>query len=219
VKSQNRIESNPLRILDDNEDKLLEVVKKAPELKNILTDTDNNLYSGFKGILDAINIKYVENKNLVRGLDYYNGLVFEFIDSSGLTIAGGGEYSIFASKSIGKELKATGVAIGLDRITDKVKPVVIEKIQVQVLTIDEDSNEQGISILNSLREKKISAQGDFSKRKIGKKMDPEHFNFAIIIGKKELESGVVKIKNFESKLEEDVNINRIVEFKFEAKNE
>lgn len=118
--SQNRLNINPLRILDDKVDGKKDFVINAPKLSKFLTQEDNQV---FQNILDGLiqnNIKYEINTNLVRGLDYYTGIVFEFVYTSpnneSTTIIGGGRYNDLVKQTGGPDQIGLGFAMGIERL-------------------------------------------------------------------------------------------------------
>lgn len=121
---QNRINNNPLRILDCKVDGASEIINNAPQLKDFLGEDSLNYYQTIKDILDTYNIKYVDDPSLVRGLDYYNDIVFEIKDDADQaknTLIGGGRYDRLCSELGGPEMPSIGFAIGIERLLDTIK--------------------------------------------------------------------------------------------------
>ncbi len=121
---QNRINNNPLRILDCKVDGASEIINNAPQLKDFLGEESLNYYQTIKDILDTYNIKYVDDPSLVRGLDYYNDIVFEIKDDADQaknTLIGGGRYDHLCSELGGPEMPSIGFAIGIERLLDTIK--------------------------------------------------------------------------------------------------
>ena len=117
--SQNRINKNPLRILDSKNVQTKKVLENAPRLLDSLSEKSLERYTNLKKQLEIFKIPYVENSNLVRGLDYYTHTAFEI--TSGLlgaqaTVCGGGRYDNLIKKMGGAETPAIGFAIGLERL-------------------------------------------------------------------------------------------------------
>jgi len=110
-----RAERNPLRVLDCKDDNCRDIVKNAPSMVDVLCDTCTVHYKEVLGGLDRLGIRYVQDNLLVRGLDYYNGVVFEFI-YNGLTILGGGRYDTLVEQLGGNPIPACGFGSGLERI-------------------------------------------------------------------------------------------------------
>ena len=121
---QNRINNNPLRILDCKVDGASEIINNAPQLKDFLGEESLNYYQTIKDILDTYNIKYEDDPSLVRGLDYYNDIVFEIkddVDQAKNTLIGGGRYDHLCRELGGPEMPSIGFAIGIERLLDTIK--------------------------------------------------------------------------------------------------
>ncbi|AWX42822.1 histidyl-tRNA synthetase [Metamycoplasma cloacale] len=121
-----RLEKNVLRILDDKNLAELDFVKNAPKLLDYLTVDEKEQFNSLLNLLKAFNIDYVINPNLVRGLDYYNDIVFEFVSSSEAlgtksTVLAGGRYDGMISEFNGPNLDSIGFAFGVDRIMEIIK--------------------------------------------------------------------------------------------------
>ncbi len=117
--SQNRIDKNPLRILDSKNIQTKKVLENAPRLFEFLSDKSIKRYSELKKQLEALKIPYVENFNLVRGLDYYTHTAFEITSGalgSQSTVCGGGRYDNLIGQMGGPKTSAIGFAIGLERL-------------------------------------------------------------------------------------------------------
>ena len=117
--SQNRISKNPLRILDSKNIQNKKVLANAPRLFNFLSEKSHNRYLDLKRQLEVLKIPYVENFNLVRGLDYYTHTAFEITSGalgSQATVCGGGRYDDLIKQMGGPNTPAIGFAIGLDRL-------------------------------------------------------------------------------------------------------
>ncbi|MBO8204200.1 histidine--tRNA ligase [Prochlorococcus marinus] len=117
--SQNRINKNPLRILDSKNIQTKKVLENAPRLFSFLSDKSHKRYSDLKKQLEALKIPYVENFNLVRGLDYYTHTAFEITSGalgSQATVCGGGRYDDLIKQMGGPNTPAIGFAIGLERL-------------------------------------------------------------------------------------------------------
>ncbi len=116
--SKKRFELNPLRILDSKDRTDQEIIQNAPKIIDYLTEEELSNFENIKTTLDGLNIKYYVNLKLVRGLDYYNDLVFEYIDIvNDLTILGGGRYDkLINTLNQKQDVSAIGFALGIDRI-------------------------------------------------------------------------------------------------------
>lgn len=155
-----RLNKNPLRILDDKEDSKKDFVKKAPLLNDFLTKDEKEYFNKITSLLDLYDIKYVVNQKLVRGLDYYNGLVFEFISTNNSltaqsTIIGGGRYDSLVKQTGGPDVKGIGFAIGIERILlalGEENDIFPKKtVKAIILPLSEKALKYGIGLCNVLR--------------------------------------------------------------------
>ncbi|MGL5360403.1 MAG: histidine--tRNA ligase, partial [Shewanella sp.] len=117
--SKRRMYSNPLRVLDSKDAKVQAILANAPELMDFLGEESKTHFSQLRELLDAVGIQYTINPRLVRGLDYYNRTVFEWVTSSlgsQGTVLAGGRYDGLVAQLGGKDTPAVGFAMGLERI-------------------------------------------------------------------------------------------------------
>lgn len=223
--SQKRLDNNPLRILDDKVDGEKPFVKNAPKIDAFLSDEQKQYFEEIKKYLNVLKIEYTINDGLVRGLDYYCGLVFEFVSQSDLlkgqsTIIGGGRYDQLVEDIGGPALPGFGYAIGLERLLIAIKQenpnfFEIKSVDVVIATLSEHCKTTGLVINNLLHNCGISSVLNHNTYKIDK-----HFKFAentnakfvVILGDKELSEKKVKIKNQTTKKEVLVDILAIPEF-------
>ena len=193
---------NPIRALDSKDESIKNIMSKAESIKNFLNKTQLEEFKKIKFKLDNIGIEYEENTSLVRGLDYYNGLVFEFLcDGLGAqnAILGGGRYDGLIKNLGGRDLSATGFALGIDRLADIVKLSSIEK-DLFIGCIDKESRTYAQTLGYKIRKDNSfliveNYLGNANVAKQLKKADSQGFKFAIIVGQDELKSKTLKLKN------------------------
>ena len=193
---------NPIRALDSKDKDIRNKMSKAESIKNFLSKTQLEEFKKIKSKLDEIGIQYEENASLVRGLDYYNGLVFEFLsDDLGAqnAILGGGRYDGLIKNLGGRDLSATGFALGIDRLADIVKLSSIEK-DLFIGCVDKESRTYAQALGYKIRKDNSllvveSYLGNANVGKQLKKADSQGFKFAIIVGQDELKSKTLKLKN------------------------
>ena len=223
--SINRIESNPLRILDDKIDGKKDFVKAAPKVDNFLTKQEIEYFDNIIKELKRQNIPLVIDPTMVRGLDYYTNFVFEInSNEKGLagqpTLLGGGRYNNLVGRFASEDVGCIGFACGIERILvqlelEGISLPEVNKVQVVIANLDESCNGTVINIMNDLRKNDISVVCNFNTYKIR-----NHFNVAdrlnceqvIILGKKELENKKVLIKNQKTLKQEEVKISEIINF-------
>ena len=206
--SQNRLEKNPLRILDSKSTETKEVLSNAPKIAEFRSKNSTSNFNLLKNLLNDFGIKYKENENLVRGLDYYNDAVFEWkSDSLGSqnTFCAGGRYDSLAKKLGGRQTPAIGASLGIDRliIACKDKYKFPSQKLIAVILLDKNFLKQGNSISEKIRLNFPDIGVRFSGLNVNLKSELKRaiknkFNFAIIIGREEVESSTYTIKDLDS---------------------
>ncbi|NCX68300.1 MAG: histidine--tRNA ligase [Betaproteobacteria bacterium] len=221
--AKRRLHTNPMRILDSKNPKMQGLIDKAPKFLDQNSTESAKHFEQVLQYLNQCNIPYKINKNLVRGLDYYNRTVFEFVTSdlgSQGTIAGGGRYDYLIQSINGKETPAFGVGIGIERII-----LLLEELnntnfditpQVYVLSLGENVDHYAFNISNQLRNSNISVCMNVGKNSFKsqmKKADKSGAQFAIIIGDNEVNNNSVQIKLLRQELSQyEINKKDIVNF-------
>ena len=193
---------NPIRALDSKDKNIKNKMSKAKSITDFLNRDQLEEFSKIKSKLNEIGIKYKENVNLVRGLDYYNGLVFEFLSTdlgAQNAILGGGRYDGLIKKLGGRDLSATGFALGVDRLAEIIKATSQSK-DIFIGCVDKESRTYAQTLGFKIRKENISLivenyLGNANVAKQLKKADSQGFKFAIIVGQDELKSKKVKLKN------------------------
>lgn len=173
--SQDKLENNTLRVLDSNNSEDKDVINKAPSILGYLNDDSLNNYLQIKKELDSLGIEYIEDSNLVRGLDYYNDLTFEF-KVNGLAVGGGGRYDKLSQILKLGNSEGIGVAFGVDRLmslinNDAGKKTKIFLIGSTVETINEISSELTKNNINHILPVRISKENTQYKNAVNNKSD------------------------------------------------
>ena len=173
--SRDKLENNTLRVLDSNNPEDREVINKAPSILGFLNDDSTNNYLQLKKELDSLGIQYVEDSNLVRGLDYYNDLTFEF-KVNGLAVGGGGRYDKLSQILKLGNSEGVGVAFGVDRLmslidTNDSKATKISLIGSTIETINEVSAELINNNINHCLPVRISKENTQYKNAVNNKSD------------------------------------------------
>ncbi len=204
--SSRRLHQNPLRILDTKNPKMQDLVENAPDLLDYLDDESKEHFAGLKQRLDAIGIAYTVNSRLVRGLDYYNRTVFEWITSelgSQGTICAGGRYDNLVTKLGGKETPACGFGIGIDRLQllleEQNLAIPDHSPHLYFVMLGEKAEVAGLNMAEKLRERfpqlrLMANQGSGSFKAQLKRADKSTAGYALILGENELENQHVIIK-------------------------
>ncbi len=210
--AQRRLYSNPLRILDTKNPAMQKLVENAPKLMDSLGDESKQFLKKLTDILDAEEIQYRINPRLVRGLDYYNLTVFEWVtDKLGAqaTVCGGGRYDPLIGMLGGKETPACGFAMGIERIIELMKEEGIaptyKECSVYVAWSGEDSFLFALQTAEALRSKQISTILHSGSAKFANQMKRANAagaDFAVIIGESETQEKMVSIKPLRENLKD-----------------
>ena len=204
--SLRRLKTNPLRILDSKNKELESLISDAPKMIDHLDDDSNNHFNALKNYLESLDISYKVNPKLVRGLDYYNQTVFEWISNdlgAQGTICGGGRYDGLVEKMGGNATPAIGFAMGLERIAllieDKSDQIINKRPHLYFASIGDSANIESMNLSKKIIEAlpHITITNDMS---IGtlknqmKKANKSEADFAMILGEQELSEGHISIK-------------------------
>lgn len=201
--SKRRLYTNPLRILDSKEECDRRILENAPVLREHLKAQSINFYTGVLDHLKNLEVPFVENHQLVRGLDYYNATTFEFkISNLGAqsTVIAGGRYDGLSEQLSGTSIPSVGFAVGIDRIALVIDEEIFPKSKgVGVISIGQDMNQNkdSYTLCERLREKGIRSSL-FTSNSFGKgiKACSKEFSFGLIIGEDEVRNHNVILKNF-----------------------
>ena len=218
--SQRRLEENPLRVLDSKEKEDKVAVENAPSILDYLDEESQTHFDEVRAMLDSLNIPYVIDTNMVRGLDYYNHTIFEFIttiDKSELTICAGGRYDSLVEYFGGPETAGFGFGLGLERlllVLDKqgIELPVEESLDVYIAVLGSGANGKALELVQSIRYQGFKAERDYLGRKIKaqfKSADTFKAKTVITLGESEVESGVVKVKNNATREEVTVSFEEL----------
>jgi len=204
--SLRRLKTNPLRILDSKNKDLELLISNAPKMIDHLDDESKEHFTILKTYLDNLDIPYEVNPKLVRGLDYYNQTVFEWISNdlgSQGTICGGGRYDGLVEKMGGSPTPAIGFAMGLERIAlliqDKKSQIVIKRCQLYFVTLGDQAQIESMKLSKKILQAlpNITLSNDLSMGSLKsqmKKADKSNADFALILGEEELSNNQLSIK-------------------------
>jgi len=214
---RDRINRNPLRLLDCKVDKDKDFYKSAPNIIDFLFEDERKHYEDVKKYLNVFGIKYTEDPTLVRGLDYYSSTVFEIVTNklgSQGTVLGGGRYDNLLKELGDKDIPAVGFATGVERIMmllgenyPKNNP------DVYIAWLGENTSETALKIAESLRDNDIKVYIDYSEKGMKshmKKADKLSVRYCIILGEDELNKGIVLLKDFSTREQKEVKIEEII---------
>ena len=218
---KDRLERNPMRILDCKSPVCSEIAKDAPVVLDYLCDECREHFEKVKSYLNAQNIAFKVNPRIVRGLDYYTKTVFEFISESiGAqgTVCGGGRYDGLIEELGGPKTPSLGFGLGIERLMllmeaqgcefpkesmpDLFIAALGEKAQLKAVEIANDMREEGFTCLYDVNGRGLRAQMKYA-NKLGAK-------YTIVLGDDEVESGIAKLKNMESGEETEIALQTFV---------
>ena len=215
-----RLEKNPLRVLDCKEDSKKESVKHAPEITDYLCEECREKYEALKKYLTALGIPYEEDPRLVRGLDYYTNTAFE-IQYTPLgaqsAICGGGRYDGLVEEIGGPHTPSVGFAVGLERLllALEMQHLIPEPVQtghVYIAALGKDAVAAGMKIQQELRAKGIPTDMDLQGKSLKGQMKQAGKSGAgvtVIIGEDELAKGEAVVKNMDAGTQENISFETV----------
>ena len=204
--SSRRLKTNPLRILDSKNKDLEALISEAPKMIDHLDKQSNEHFEALKNYLEHLDISYTVNPKLVRGLDYYNQTVFEWVSDelgSQGTICGGGRYDGLVEKMGGNPTPAIGFAMGLERIAlliqDKSKELISDRPHLYFLSMGESAHCESMNLSRQILEAmpNITITNDITMGNLKsqmKKANKSGADYAMILGEEELAKNVLSFK-------------------------
>ena len=210
-----RLEKNPLRILDSKSEDDISIIKNAPRLNEYLNSTSRENFKLVLEGLENLNIKYVINENLVRGLDYYNDTTFEFITDklgSQSAIIAGGRYDGLMKQMGGSDIPGIGWAGGIERLILLSTIKMMKNKHISIIPVGEENNNICFDLAQKLREKNISVEMSYSgnlKKRL-KSANKLASNYAIIIGTEEINNNSALVRNLESGEQDKITLPNII---------
>lgn len=208
---QNRLEKNPLRILDCKVDRGHELMKTAPSILEFLNDFSKNYFEKLQRYLTQLDIPFEVDANLVRGLDYYNHTAFEIMSNAEgfgaiTTLCGGGRYNGLAEEIGGPETPGIGFALSIERFiaalnAEGIELEINESIDCYLAALGEEAKDYTVGLLQQLRRGGFSAERDYLDRKIKaqfKAADRLKAKYVAVLGDEELKNNKINVKNMAS---------------------
>lgn len=223
---QSRLHTNPMRILDCKVDRDKEAIKTAPRITDFLNEESKVYYEQVKAYLDDLGIPYIEDPNLVRGLDYYTHTAFELMmdnpnyDGAITTLCGGGRYNGLLELLDGPSETGIGFALSIERLLlaleeEGIELDIEENLDLFIVTMGDQADRYAVKLLNYLRHNGIKADKDYLQRKIKgqmKQADRLGAKFTIVIGDQELENNKIDVKNMTTGESETIELDALVEY-------
>ncbi|MBU5213535.1 histidine--tRNA ligase [Heyndrickxia sp. FSL K6-6286] len=224
---QNRLEKNPLRILDCKKDRDHELMKSAPSILDYLNSESKEYFDQVLVYLQELGIEYEVDPTLVRGLDYYNHTAFEIMSNAEgfgaiTTLCGGGRYNGLVQEMGGPETPGIGFALSIERLLAAltVEGVTLpfeDEIDCYIVALGNEAKHKAMIMLQQLRKEGFSAEKDYLDRKMKaqfKAADRMKSKYVAILGEDELEKGITNLKNMETGEQVEISlVDFINEFK------
>ncbi|MBL6537725.1 histidine--tRNA ligase [Streptococcus suis] len=218
--SQRRLEENPLRVLDSKEKEDKVAVENAPSILDYLDEESTAHFEAVKTMLDSLGIAYVIDTNMVRGLDYYNHTIFEFMTEVGgndLTICAGGRYDGLVTYFGGPETPAFGFGMGIERLILVLEKQGIElpldtQLDVYIAVLGQEANGGALELVQAIRKQGFRAERDYLDRKLKaqfKSADVFGAKAIIALGGSEIESGQVVVKNNQTRSQVETSLETL----------
>lgn len=220
--SRRRLNENPLRVLDSKEAEDIAIVKNAPAILDYLNEASKAYFEEVKALLEALHIEYTIDPNMVRGLDYYNDTIFEFIvdfDGKDLTVCGGGRYDGLVEYFDGPATPAFGFGLGIERLLmiaqkQEINFIPEETLDVYIIVMGEKANLEATKLAESLREQAFKVERDFSNRKLGaqfKTAEKLGAELIITLGEDEIRTGQIKVKHNQTRKQVETTLKAVHE--------
>ena len=219
--SQQRLDKNPMRILDSKEPEDQEFIAKAPIIQDYLNEDSSIHFEQVKRGLESLDIAFEIDPHLVRGMDYYTRTAFE-LNSPDLgsqdALAGGGRYDLLVEEIGGKPTPAVGFAAGMERLLIACKELKISlakksALDIYIVSLGEDARNWALSILPELRSHCLSASMDYTGKSMKAQMkeaNRELSRFTLIVGENELNTGTFILRNMTESNEIAIGASEIV---------
>lgn len=216
-----RMTKNPLRVIDCKADTCKEIVKNAPRTIDYLDEECREHFEELQSILTALEIPYEIDTGIVRGLDYYTKTVFEFVNSEGFTLCGGGRYDGLIHEIDEKQdIPSAGFGMGLERILyflekEGVELEPEEPVSLYVGILGKEAKAKAYKLVNDLRNDGVIVETDYMDRSVKAQMkyaNKIHAKYTVIIGENEIHENSAVIKDMETGEQTRVSFDEIVSF-------
>ena len=218
-----RLEKNPLRILDCKVDAENEILKNAPKTLDYLTEESRDRFEKVQEYLEIMQIDYKINPNIVRGLDYYNHTVFEIeakVEGFGSNnvLGGGGRYNGLVNQLDGPETPCVGFASGIGRLVkalelEQVKVPIVEDIDLFIMYVNEEEKKYAAYLTQELRLAGFIVDTEYTGRSLKgqfKQADRLNAKYICVLNSEDLDNNEVKIKNNKTKEEEVISLDALI---------
>jgi histidyl-tRNA synthetase len=212
---QQRLKTNPMRLLDSKEEDTQIILKSAPTMDQFIDDESKEFHSTLLEYLDALEISYEENNTLVRGLDYYTQTVFEFWDeSTGAqnAVGGGGRYDGLIELLGGRPTPGVGFAGGMERMIWHMKEAGVkapfkDQVDVFVAQLGPEAKKKCLTLISDLRDRGVHTLGALGEASLKSQMrlaDKFGARYTLLLGKMEVKSGTIIVKDMEAGKQQEI---------------
>lgn len=215
-----RMKKNPLRVIDCKVDACKAIVANAPRTIEYLDDECREHFEELKALLDEMGIEYTIDTGIVRGLDYYTKTVFEFVNSDGFTLCGGGRYDGLIHEIDEKQdIPSVGFGMGIERILNFMEKEGVEfppaePVALYVGILGKEARGKAFRLVDSLRKQGIIVETDYMDRSVKAQMKYANKLGAkktVIIGTQELEDNLARVKDMETGEQVEVALDQIAD--------
>ena len=216
-----RMKKNPLRVIDCKVPECKEIVKDAPRTIEYLDDECREHFEELQILLTEMNIPFEIDTGIVRGLDYYTKTVFEFVNSDGFTLCGGGRYDNLVHEIDEKQnIPSVGFGMGLERILYFLEKEQVELepepgVELYVGVLGKEARAQAYQLVNTLRMAGIIVETDYMDRSVKAQMKYANklkAKYTVILGENELKENSARIKNMETGEQTEVALDAIAAY-------
>jgi histidyl-tRNA synthetase len=216
-----RMQKNPLRVIDCKVDTCKEIVKDAPRTIEYLDEECKEHWDELQSLLNELDIPYEIDTEIVRGLDYYTKTVFEFVNSEGFTLCGGGRYDGLVHEIDEKQdIPSVGFGMGIERIIYflETEGVVLEPkqpIQLYVGILGKEAKAKAYKLVNEVRSNHIIVETDYMDRSVKAQMKYANklgARYTVIIGSQELDDNKARVKNMDNGEQVELALDKIAEY-------
>jgi len=225
-----RLNKNPLRLLDCKQERCLPIKEEAPQIIAWLEEESKNHFMKVLEYLDELSVPYVLKSTLVRGLDYYTRTVFEVYpvmpegDESALgaqsALGGGGRYDLLVEEMGGKSAPAVGFSLGVERSVSALKQYLdaqqikfpTQQVDVFLAQLGDQARRRALKTINELRTSGVKVAYNFSKNSLKSQLETANnlqVPYALILGQKEVQDGTIIIRDMESGVQEIVDQKKV----------
>ncbi len=218
-----RMQKNPLRVIDCKVPTCKTIIKDAPRTIEYLDEECNNHFEELQNLLTELSIPYEIDTGIVRGLDYYTKTVFEFVNKDGLTVCGGGRYDNLIHEVDEKQnIPAVGFGFGIERIINALAAEGVEleaepQVELYVGILGNDAKASAYKLVQELRRGGVITETDYMDRSVKAQMkyaNKINAKNTVIIGADEIKNNIAYVKNMETGEQTEITLDKITQLFF-----